>query len=91
MTDLEGLLRLFAAGRDAWFTARRLWAIWGPVGEVSIWITPLVAVGSVLSLALLSGVAVAALATLLVALVLLYRLLTEFFGISVELNLPPTP
>lgn len=88
MTDLERLLRLLGASRDAWLTARRLWAFWGPLGEASTWITPLVAVGSVLSLALLTGVAVAALATLLVALMLLYYLLSEVFGVSVELNLP---
>lgn len=88
MTELERLLRFLDGTREAWLTARRLWAFWGPVGEASTWVTPLVAVGSVLSLALLSGMAVAALATLLVALVLLYYLLSEVFGVSLELNLP---
>jgi hypothetical protein len=67
-------------------TARQWVAFWGPVTTVPIAVAPFVAVGSVLALAILTGIAVAALATLIVALLVLYLLLTEIFGVSVELN-----
>ncbi|MCX8072531.1 MAG: hypothetical protein N3C12_08780 [Candidatus Binatia bacterium] len=88
MTEFERLLRLLGGATEAWLTAQRLLGFWGPVGEASTWITPLVAVASVLSLALLTGIAAAALATLLVALMALYYLLSEVFGVSVELAAP---
>ncbi len=47
---------------------------------------PLVLAGSLLSLMLLSGVAVGAFAALFVALLGLYLLLSEVFGISLELE-----
>jgi len=64
--------------------ARRLLAFWGPVTPVPALIAPLVAIASVLTLALLSGVAVACLALLIVALVALYLVLTEVFGVTVD-------
>jgi hypothetical protein len=68
--------------------AQRLITAWAPVGSLSSLTGPLVAIGSVLMLALVTGVAVGSLATLLVAAILLYRLLTEVFGISIELVVP---
>lgn len=47
---------------------------------------PAVTVGSVLSVVLLSGVAITALGTFLVALIALYLLLVEVFGVSIELQ-----
>jgi hypothetical protein len=47
---------------------------------------PAVTLGSVLSVVLLSGVAVTALGTLLIALIALYLLLVEVFGVTVELQ-----
>lgn len=49
---------------------------------------PLVIAGSLLSLAFLSGIAIGALAALLAALVGLYLVLSEVFGVSLELNAP---
>ena len=68
--------------------ARRLIAVWSPVIGAPTLLNPLVAVGSVLALALLTGVAVASLSTLIVAALILYTLLTEVFGISFEIDLP---
>lgn len=67
--------------------ARRLLAFWGPVAEVPALLAPLSAIASVLMLALLTGVAIGALSTLIVALVMLYLLLREVFGVSIDVNL----
>lgn len=75
-------------------------ALWGEVRERGILpllqpvapynqsalLQPAVTIGAVLSVALLSGVAVTALGTLLVALIALYLLLVEVFGVSVEFH-----
>lgn len=47
-------------------------------------LTPIVTVGALLSVIVLSGIAVSAFATLFVALLVLYFLMTEVFGVSVE-------
>lgn len=47
---------------------------------------PAVTIGSVLSVVLLSGIAVGAMGTLLVALMALYMLLVEVFGFTIELH-----
>jgi len=68
---------------------RQLLAFWGPVSDApAALMGPLLAVGSVLMLALLTGISVGALATLIVALTALYLLLTEIFGISIDFSLP---
>ena len=67
--------------------ARRLLAFWGPVIDAGVVVGPLLAIMSVLTLALLTGVAVGTLATLIVTLAALYILLTEVFGVSIDLNL----
>ncbi len=51
-------------------------------------LVPLVIAGSLLSLVFLSGIALGAFAALLAALVGLYLVLTEVFGVSLELNAP---
>ena len=65
-------------------SARRLAAFWGPVTAVPPWLGPLLAVASVLGLALLTGIAVGSLTTLIVVLLALYVVLTEVFGVSVS-------
>lgn len=47
---------------------------------------PAVALGGLLGLVMLSGVAVAALGTLLLAMLGLWLLLVEIFGLSIEIN-----
>jgi hypothetical protein len=68
--------------------ARRFVAFWGPVQEVPSLLAPVLAIASVLALALMSGVAVGALATAIVALLVLYLLLTEVFGVSIDVAVP---
>jgi hypothetical protein len=65
---------------------QRLARFWGPVVPAPTLVGPLLAIASVVGLALLTGLAVSSVATLLVALVALYLLLTEVFGIAIELN-----
>jgi hypothetical protein len=50
---------------------------------------PLVVAGSLMSLVFLSGIAIGAFAALFAALIGLYLLLSEVFGISLELTAPP--
>ena len=68
-------------------TAQRVLAFWGPVTDVSGLVGPLLAIASILMLAMLTGIAVGSLATLIVALMILYLLLTEVFGITIDVNL----
>ena len=65
-------------------TVQRWAAFWGPVTETPALLAPLLALGSVLTLALLTGVAAGSLAVLIIALMALYVLLTDVFGISIE-------
>ena len=67
---------------------QQLAAFWGPVVPARTLLGPLLAIGSVIVLALLSGLAITSVATLLVALVALYLLLTEVFGIDIEVAAP---
>lgn len=84
--QLLQLVEQALAGANA---VRQVLAFWGPVSDApAALMGPLLAVGSVLMLALLTGVSVGALATLIVALTALYLLLTEIFGISIDLSLP---
>ena len=67
-------------------TAQRFMAFWGPVTDVSGLMAPLLAIASVLMLALLTGIAVGSLGTLILTLMILYLLLTEVFGVSFDIN-----
>ena len=69
--------------------ARQWIAFWGPVVDVRSVAAALLAVASVLALALLSGIAVSSLFSLVMTLAALYVLLTEVFGVTVELVPPP--
>ena len=66
--------------------AQRLLAFWGPVMPAPTLLGPLMALGSIVALALLSGLAVGSVATLIVALVALYLIVTEIFGVDIEIN-----
>ncbi len=88
MWDLASLLWWLQRLSGSAGTVRRLIWFATPVEGASVWLAPLVGVASVLSLALLAGVAVGALTTFLVLLVAFSYLLTEVFGISIEWNPP---
>ena len=82
---MRDLLQLFERTVTVVSTARRVAAFWGPVTDGSALLAPLLALASVVALALLTGLAAASVALLIVALVALYLLLTEVLGISVEI------
>ena len=79
------LLELFADAFAGIAKAQRLLSFWGPVIDVPAALGPLLAITSVVTLALLSGIAVGTLAVLIFVLLALYLLLTEVFGVSLEL------
>ena len=80
--QLLQLVEQALAGANA---VRQLLAFWGPVADTpAALMGPLLAIGSVLMLALLTGVSVGALATLIVTLTALYLLLTDVFGVSID-------
>ena len=65
---------------------QRVAAFWGPVIPAPALLGPFLAIGSILALALLSGIAVGSVAALIITLVALYLLITEVFGIAIEIN-----
>lgn len=81
------LQQLLDQTRSGVATAQRLLAFWGPVTDASSLVAPLLAIASVLMLAVLTGIAVGSLGTLIVALMILYLLLTEVFGVTIDVNL----
>jgi hypothetical protein len=81
---LTQVLELLDSALAGVASARRVAAFWGPVTTVQPLVGPFLAVAAVVSLAVLTGIAVGTLATLIVVLLALYLLLTEVFGVSVE-------
>jgi hypothetical protein len=84
MRDL--LLLLDQLGRRV-ETVRRLIEFWQPVTAGPTLVKVLVALASVLAVGLLSGIAVSSLAMLVLALSALLLVITEVFGLSIELDL----
>lgn len=66
---------------------RRRGALWAPLAPVPGWMAPGVALGALLCLVLLSGVAVVSLGLFLTALLAAQFLLVRVFGISVTIPL----
>jgi hypothetical protein len=83
----EQLQQLIGGTLTGFNTARRLLAFWGPVTDASGLVAPFLAITSVVMVALLTGIAVASLGTLIVALMILYLLLTEVFGVTIDVDL----
>jgi len=82
---VRDLLQLFGRTVGVVTAVRRVAAFWGPATDASSLVAPFLALGSVVALALLSGLAVASVALLLLALLTLYVLLTQVCGISIEI------
>ena len=81
---LPDLLRFVSGALEGLAAARRVLGILGPVTPAADLVGPLMAIASVLGLALLTGLAVGSLATLIVTLFALYVVLTEVFGVSID-------
>ncbi len=71
-----------------WGETQRLLGFWGPVASLPGLAFPVGLLGSALAVVILTGVALASLGTFLVAALVLYLLLTEVFGLSIEVSLP---
>ena len=67
-------------------SAERFAAMWRPSMDVPDWLAPGLALSGLLSLALLSGIALASLGIMLTALLMAYLLLENVFGLSFELS-----
>lgn len=81
---LPQLVELLQQALSGARTARRLLAFLEPGLDAAAMVEPLLAVASVLLLAVLTGMAIGSLSTLLVLLAALYVLVTEVFGLSLE-------
>ncbi|HVN88129.1 MAG TPA: hypothetical protein VMW17_25075 [Candidatus Binatia bacterium] len=75
----------FDAVRGWVVDASRLVRFWGPIIALPGLAAPASLLGSVLALLLLSGAAIAGLATFVSAAIFLYLMLTEVFGFSLDL------
>lgn len=78
---------LLERARYGWNGAQQLVAIWSPVAPIPNLIAPFLALASVLAVAVLSGVAIAALSTLILTLAALHIILTQVLGLTIEINL----
>jgi hypothetical protein len=79
------LFTLIERLRYGWSGAQTFLAIWAPIAPIPNLIAPFLAIASVISVALLAGVAVAALSTLLIALAALHVIITQVLGLSIEI------
>jgi hypothetical protein len=79
-------LTLLDRARYGWNGAQRFLTLWSPVGPIPDLVAPFFAIAAVLTVALLAGVAIAALSTLLIALATLHVVLTQVLGISIEIE-----
>ena len=81
------LLQLVQATLVGVSTAQRWLGFWQPLASSGpALLGPFLALSSILTLALLTGVAVGALATLIVALLALHLLLTEVLGLTIDIT-----
>jgi hypothetical protein len=71
-----------------WRQLRRSVAFWGPTVELPSWTAPAVAIGALIALALVSGIALVSLGVLLTALLTAHLLLDRIFGVSVGMAPP---
>lgn len=83
-TDILTLLERLHYG---WSGTQQFFAIWAPIAPLPNPIAPFLAIVSVLTVALLSGVAIAALSTLIIALAALHVILTQVLGLSIEISI----
>ncbi len=83
-TDILQLVQATLVGVG---TVQRWLGFWQPLASSGpALLGPFLALSSILALALLTGVAAGALATLIIALLALYLLLTEVLGVTVDVT-----
>ncbi|MBI1813545.1 MAG: hypothetical protein HYR72_01060 [Deltaproteobacteria bacterium] len=71
---------------EMWFdNALRVLRLWGPIVTLPGLAGPVGALGGLLALVILTGVALASLASFVVAVLALYLVLSEIFGFQLEL------
>ena len=68
---------------DTWQQAGRVTALWQPTFPTAPWLAPVVALGALIALVILSGVSLFALGVLPTALLASYMIVAGIFGISV--------
>lgn len=78
------LLRFLEMAADGVDRLRKGYAVWQPIVELPSFLRPFFALGAVLSVAVLAGISLSALSTLLVSLLVLQFLLVDVFGLSIE-------
>lgn len=84
MEDLVG--RLWRELNSRFESAGRLLAMWRPTVTVPGWMAPGLALGALLSLVLLSGVAVLSFGVMFTAALMAYLILEKVFGLSLEIS-----
>jgi hypothetical protein len=86
---MEDLLRwVWREGFSQWEEAQRVTALWLPTYPRGPWAAPAVAVGALIALVVLAGVSLLALGVLLTALLTSYLIITQVFGVSIEIVQP---
>lgn len=88
MWDLQKIFWWLQTASTAANSFGRVAGFFTPGLGASVWFAPVAAIASVFSLALLAGLAVGALTTLLLTLLALSYILSELFGVSVEWHMP---
>lgn len=80
--------RLWRQLGDQWAELRRVVGFSAPFAALPPWMAPAIALGALLALVVVSGIALAALGVLLTALLVAHLLLQQVFGVTVELAPP---
>lgn len=85
---LGGLDDVANALRDGWGSLQRFAGFWGPVVNLPMPVQAVATIGTLLALVAVTGVALTSLALLLTSLLFLYLLLTQVFGVEIDVALP---
>jgi len=81
--ELRRFLGMAAASLDQ---IRRTYDRWRPITEVPSLVQPFFALAAVLSMAIVAGISMAALSTLVISLLVMQFLLVEVFGVSLDVR-----
>ena len=81
---LGGLDDYVAGWRQGWTSLQRFAGFWGPVSPLPSPLQPLAVLGTILALAIITGVALSSLAVFVTSLLLLYLLMSQVLGIEIS-------